>query len=57
MGTLITVFRSEQQPKEELYEYVTDRFERKNRIEKQPEVAKTLLPLWEKGNTGVYSTK
>ena len=52
-----TRYFREQQPTEELYDYVTDRFERENIIKKQPEVAKTLLPLWEKGNTGVYSTK
>jgi len=39
----------------ELYDHQTDPNEAKNIAAEHPEIVEKLLPLWEKGNTGLYS--
>jgi len=46
-------FRS-QEPTIELYDHQTDPNETKNIAAENPEIIEQLLPLWEKGNTGLY---
>ena len=43
-----------QQPDTELFDHQADPLESKNIAEEYPEVVEQLLPLWEKGNTGLY---
>ncbi len=50
---LTKYFRS-QQPYIELYDHQTDPYETKNIAADRPEIVEQLLPLWEKGNTGLY---
>lgn len=44
-------------PTVELYDHQTDPLEQKNLAQELPEVVKQLLPVWEKGNTGVYTSE
>ena len=50
---LTKYFRS-QQPTIELFDHQTDPNETKNIAEENPEIVKQLMPIWEKGNTGLY---
>jgi arylsulfatase A-like enzyme len=50
---LTKYFRS-QQPLVELYDMQKDPNETKNIAAENPELVEQLLPLWEKGNTGLY---
>ena len=43
------------QPQEEFFEYTSDKFERKNIASQKAEIIHTLIPLWGKGNTGLYT--
>ncbi len=47
-------FRKEE-PAEELYDHIKDPYENNNTAEKHPDVIKRLLPVWKKGNTGLYN--
>ncbi len=49
-------YRSEM-PDVELYDYRTDMYENNNIAIGNPEITKSLLPVLEKGNTGLYNTK
>ncbi len=42
------------EPTIELYDHQTDPNETRNIAAENPEIVKNLLPLWEKGNTGLY---
>ncbi|WP_299581948.1 sulfatase [uncultured Sunxiuqinia sp.] len=46
-------FRQEE-PVIELYDHLTDPHETKNIAAEHPEVIEKLMPVWEKGNTGLY---
>jgi arylsulfatase A-like enzyme len=50
---LTKYFRSEQ-PTLELYDHQSDPYENINIADEKPEVVKQLMPLWEKGNTGLF---
>ncbi len=50
---LTKYFRS-QQPLIELYDHKTDPFETKNIAAENPAIVEQLMPLWERGNTGLY---
>lgn len=43
-----------QEPTIELYDYFADPFETKNVVADHPEMVEQLMPLWDKGNTGLY---
>jgi arylsulfatase A-like enzyme len=45
-----------QEPVTELYDHHTDPNETKNIAAEHPEIIEKLLPLWEKGNTGLFYT-
>jgi arylsulfatase A-like enzyme len=47
-------FRKEE-PAEELYDHYNDPYEKNNIAAKHPDIVKRLLPLWKKGDTGLYS--
>ena len=38
----------------ELYDYMEDPYETKNLASEKPGIVKELMPLLEKGNTGIY---
>ena len=44
----------EAQPVIELFDHLTDPLEKKNIAGNAPEIIEQLMPLWEKGNTGLY---
>src|SRR5690606_39064386 len=44
----------DQQPVTELFDHQSDPWESKNIAEEYPELVEQLLPLWEKGNIGLY---
>ena len=46
-------FRKEQ-PTYELYDHSADPYENKNIAEAHPDIVKNLLPIWARGNTGLY---
>jgi len=50
---LTKYFRS-QEPLIELYDHKTDPNETKNIADENPEIVEQLMPVWEKGNTGLY---
>ena len=50
----LTRYFREQQPIMELYDHQTDPYETKNVASENPEIVSQLMPLWEKGNSGVY---
>ncbi|WP_421829266.1 sulfatase [Larkinella sp.] len=50
---LTRYFRA-QEPTVELYDHRTDPNENRNVAETHPDVVKQLMPIWEKGNTGVF---
>ena len=50
-----TRYFREQQPITELYDHQTDPNETKNIAATNPGIVEQLMPLWEKGNTGLYS--
>ena len=50
----LTKYFRELEPLIELYDHEKDPNETKNIASKQPEVIEALMPLWEKGNTGLY---
>ncbi len=47
-------FRKEE-PAEELYDHYKDPYEENNIAANHPDVVKRLLPVWKKGDTGLYS--
>ena len=47
-------FRKEE-PVNELYDHKTDPYENNNIAESSPDIIKSIIPLWNKGNTGLYS--
>lgn len=51
---LTRYFRSEQ-PTIELYDHVTDPYENENIAGKNPAIVDRLLPIWQKGNTGLFT--
>ena len=48
-------FRKEQ-PTLELYDHQADPYENINIAADHPEIIKSLTPLWEKGNTGLFES-
>jgi arylsulfatase A-like enzyme len=50
---LTRYFRGEQ-PTLELYDHATDPFENQNIAGNSPDVVESLLPIWAKGNTGIF---
>jgi hypothetical protein len=42
-------------PVEELYDHYKDPYENNNIAAKYPDVVKLLLPVWKKGDTGLYN--
>lgn len=50
----LTKYFREQKPVIELYDHQNDPAESINIAEKHPEIVQQLLPLWEKGNTGIF---
>jgi len=44
-------------PNVELYDHKTDPYENKNISAMYPKITDSLLPVLEKGNTGLYNTK
>lgn len=53
---LTRYFRSEL-PNVELYDHKVDPFENRNIANENPGLVEQLMPVWEKGNTGLYSVK
>ena len=53
---LTKYFRNEM-PVIELYDYLEDPFETKNLASDKPEIVKKLMPILEKGNTGLYNSE
>nr|MBI1230895.1 sulfatase-like hydrolase/transferase [Cytophagales bacterium] len=51
----LTRYFRDQNPTVELYDHQTDPLETRNIAAEQPDVVAALMPLWEKGNTGLYS--
>jgi arylsulfatase A-like enzyme len=51
----LTKFFRDQEPVIEMYDHQTDPNETKNIAAEHPDVVEQLMPLWEKGNTGLYS--
>lgn len=49
-------FRNEE-PAEELYDHRNDPYENTNIAQANPDVIRQLMPLWKKGNTGLYETR
>ncbi len=49
-----TKYFRKDQPDEELYDHYNDPYENNNIALKYPEVVKLLLPVWKKGDTGLY---
>lgn len=50
----LTKYFREQEPRIELYDHQTDPNETKNIASENPEIVNQLMPLWEKGNTGLF---
>ena len=50
----LTKYWREESPTLELYDHETDPFETRNIAQEQAEIVAQLLPLLEKGNTGIY---
>lgn len=50
---LTRYFRNEK-PVVELYDHVKDPFENRNIASKNPDLVQKLMPLWEKGDTGIF---
>ena len=50
----LTKYFRNKEPKIELYDHQNDPNETKNIAAEKPEIVEQLLPLWEKGNTGIY---
>ena len=46
-------FRKEE-PVNELYDHRSDPYENNNIATARPEIIKKIIPLWRKGNTGLY---
>ncbi len=53
----LTKYFRKQQPVIELYDHQTDPYETKNIAAENPDIIKHLMPLWEKGNTGLYNIR
>ena len=51
----LTKYFRKEMPVIELYDYITDPNESKNIANEVPGIVESLMPLWEKGNTGLYS--
>ncbi len=51
----LTRYFRNQEPKIELYDHQSDPDETKNIAAGDPEIVEKLMPLWEKGNTGLYN--
>ncbi len=51
----LTKYFRNQQPVIELYDHQTDPNETKNIANERPKIVESLMPLWEKGNTGLYN--
>ena len=51
---LTRYFRSEE-PSLELYDHLEDPLETRNIAQTRPELVESLMPVWEKGNTGLYT--
>jgi hypothetical protein len=51
----LTKYFRNQEPVIELYDHKTDPNETKNIAAENPEIVEKLLPIWEKGNTGLFS--
>lgn len=51
----LTKFFRKDEPVVELYDHLTDPFENKNVAAEQPAIVEQLMPLLEKGNTGLYT--
>lgn len=52
----ITRYFRPEQPRVELYDYVTDPFETENVAALHPQIVDSLMNLWLKGNTGLYGS-
>lgn len=50
----LTKYFRNAEPVVELYDHQTDPNETKNIAREKPEIVENLMPLWEKGNTGLY---
>ena len=50
----LTRYFREQEPSVELFDYLADPNETINIATERPELVDSLMPIWEKGNTGVY---
>jgi len=50
----LTKYFRDAEPKIELYDHKNDPNESKNIAQENPELVKKLMPIWEKGNTGLY---
>lgn len=50
----LTKYFREAQPVIELYDHQTDPNETKNIAAEKPEIVEQLMPIWERGNTGLY---
>lgn len=53
----LTKYLRNEQPAIELYDHETDPNETKNMAAEKPEIVERLMPLWKKGNTGLYEAK
>ncbi len=53
----LTRYFREQEPVVELYDHMTDPYETKNIAGEQSGIVEELMPLWEKGNTGLFDDK
>ncbi len=51
----LTKYFRKQEPTIELYDHQIDPNETKNIAAEHPEIVEKLMPLWEKGNTGLYN--
>ncbi len=53
----LTKYFRDEMPVIELYDYLEDPFETKNLASDKPEIVKKLMPLLEKGNTGLFNSE
>ena len=53
----LTKYYRTEMPNVELYDHKTDPYENKNISAMYPKITDSLLPVLEKGNTGLYNTK
>lgn len=51
----LTQYFREAQPTIELYDHLQDEHENRNIAPNHPDVVRRLLPIWEKGNTGLFA--